>query len=538
MIANNVVALGSTFVFARELDDYGALGALIAYLLILAVVGQAMQVATAREGALGRLGNGEDLLATVVVWTRTLAIASVGLTVISIALQHPIADAVGVKKYPWAAAAGIPTACLWLELSILRGFLQGVGDLKSVGISLVAEQTARLIGGALLAAAWLGVTGAYLGSFISYVVMSIYCWRMLRRHVGATGPSRLGRAAYGLWTHIRRAWVPIAGLAVIAVLQNIDLVVAKHQFSKNTASAYASDAVAAKVLIWVAIGAGFYLVPEVTRLRAEGKDTRRVLVMSLGIVAVCAVPVLLIFAGIPHLLLTIAFSKKRATASGSLIVLGCAFAVLATTYLAVQYLLALRRTWFLVPLGLIAAAEPLILAQAPHRPAGFAIVILGVQAAAAVVAFLFALRREPPGAAVDRPPGGSRATGRGAGTGLEQVELGGRCLPGGSEGHHDQRLDLVLRVEPRIRLRLGLGLRFEARLRRGPERQQLRDPCEVGAEQHRGSTACRAPLPGGAAGRGGPPAVRPRAPPGARGAARSPWCRRAGASSRSCRACR
>ena len=64
MIANNVIALGSTFVFARELDDYGSLGALISYLLILAVVGQAMQVATAREGVLGHLGVGEDLLAT------------------------------------------------------------------------------------------------------------------------------------------------------------------------------------------------------------------------------------------------------------------------------------------------------------------------------------------------------------------------------------------------------------------------------------------------------------------------------------------
>ena len=396
MIANNVVALGSTFVFARELDDYGALGALIAYLLILAVVGQALQVATAREGALGRLGSGENLLATAVSWARALFVVSVVLTVASIALQHPIADAVGVKKYPWAAAVGIPTACLWLELSILRGFLQGVGDLRSVGISLVAEQTVRLVAGALLAAAWLGVTGAYLGSIVSYIAMSGYCWWALRRHLGVARAGDRRRAAFSLWTHIRRAWVPIAGLAIVAILQNIDLVVAKHQFPKNTASAYAATAVAAKVLVWVAIGAGFYLVPEVTRRRAEGKDTRRVLAMSLGILAVCAVPVLLIFAAVPHLLLSIAFSAKRATASGSLLVLGVAFAMLAATYLAVQYLLALRRTWFLVPLGLVAACEPIILAQAPHRPAGFAAVVLGVQLAAAAVAFAFALRGDSP----------------------------------------------------------------------------------------------------------------------------------------------
>ncbi len=58
MIANNVVALVSTFVFARELDDYGALSALVSYLLILLTVGYALQVAVAREGALGRFGTG------------------------------------------------------------------------------------------------------------------------------------------------------------------------------------------------------------------------------------------------------------------------------------------------------------------------------------------------------------------------------------------------------------------------------------------------------------------------------------------------
>ena len=72
MIANNVIALGSTVVFARLLTDYGSLAALISYFLILSVVGQAMQVATAREGVLGHLGVGHGLVATMRRWTRTL----------------------------------------------------------------------------------------------------------------------------------------------------------------------------------------------------------------------------------------------------------------------------------------------------------------------------------------------------------------------------------------------------------------------------------------------------------------------------------
>ena len=110
-------------------------------------------------------------------------------------------------------------------------------------------------------------------------------------------------ATLSLWEHVKRAWAPIAGLIVIAVLQNIDIIAAKHRFTTHIASSYGAVAVAAKVLIWVAMGAGFYLVPEVSRLRAAGEDPRPILARALGIVAVCAIPVLLIFGFASHLLI-------------------------------------------------------------------------------------------------------------------------------------------------------------------------------------------------------------------------------------------
>jgi O-antigen/teichoic acid export membrane protein len=478
MIANNVLGLVSTVVFAHELTDYGSLGALVSYLLILTVAGQAMQVATAREGVLGHLGRGHGLTATIRSWTGSMAVLTAVLTVGSVLLRQPIADAVGVGRYPWAAAVGLPAGCVYLEVSLLRGALQSVGDYRSVGLSLIGEQGSRLVAGAILAAG-LSVTGAFLGSLFSYVAMCAYCAAMLRRYAasyerqphrsalaGEPAPALVGvataielaagageavaaelppgagepvaaelppgagepvaaelppgagepvaaelaradgrrppagggrrRAAISLWQHVRSAWAPIAALAVVAVLQNIDIIAAKHQFSQRTATSYAAVAVAAKVLIWVAIGAGFYLVPEVSRRRAEGLDTRSVLLKSLGIIFVCAVPVLLIFGGAGHLLIASVFGKAKATASDSLLILGLAFTVLSTTYLAIQYMLALKRTRFLIGVGIVALAEPALLLNASHRPASFAAVVLGIQAAAAAVAFTLALRRDRP----------------------------------------------------------------------------------------------------------------------------------------------
>jgi O-antigen/teichoic acid export membrane protein len=400
MIANNVLALISSVVFARLLTNYGALAALVSYLVILTVGGQAVQVATAREGVLGHLGEGEELLATLERWARALAVFTLLATLVSILARQPIADAVGVPRQGWAAAAGIPAGCMYLGLCTLRGALQGIGDYRSVGLSLIGEQAARLVSGAILAAVGLGIAGAYIGSLISYVAMSAYCTFVLYRQLA--GPSyrrwRLRSAAPGVFGFGRHVWsaaVPITALAIIQLLQNIDLITAKHQFSDRVASSYAVAAVAGKVLIWVAMGASFYLVPETSRLRSEGRDARPVLLKSLGIVMVCAIPCMLIYAFGAHPLLAAVFGKDKAIASASLLPLGAAFTVLAATYLAVQYMLALKQIWFLPAIGLVAAIEPVLLLQAPKHPASFATVVLLVQLIGAAVAYLAALARRP-----------------------------------------------------------------------------------------------------------------------------------------------
>ena len=108
MIANNALALAATVIFARLIGDYGSLAALVAYLLILTVVGQAMQVATAREGVVGRLGSGEGLLATLRSWTRTMVLFTILVTACSILLRQPIADLVGVGTIPGRRPPGFP----------------------------------------------------------------------------------------------------------------------------------------------------------------------------------------------------------------------------------------------------------------------------------------------------------------------------------------------------------------------------------------------------------------------------------------------
>ena len=403
MIMTNVVALLTTIAFGRLLGvkGYGELAAILSTFIILSVPGAALQVATAREGALGRLGEGPQFATTLARWTKALLLLTAATAVVSIGLRAQIAGVIGVRQQ-WAAAAVPPGAVLWILLSVQRGALQASRAYMTVGLSMIAEQSARLILGAGLALGGLSVTGAYLGTPLAMAVTSIVLGVTLSRRLGAPDADSV---RHRLRTLTMSSQSAIVGLALIAVLQNIDVIVAQHRFDGQLAGTYAAAAVAAKVVVWVAIGIGFYLLPEAARKHAANEDARPVLFKALGLTAAVAAPCLLVYALFPELLLRLAFGPKYEGGARALFELGFAMALLSVCYLAVQLLLALRATRFLYLLGAIALAEPIVLLMLPGGGSinGFAATVLAIQAIAAVTSLAAAYRASaPPSGVPDR----------------------------------------------------------------------------------------------------------------------------------------
>jgi O-antigen/teichoic acid export membrane protein len=176
----------------------------------------------------------------------------------------------------------------------------------------------------------------------------------------------------------------VLALFLIAVLQNVDVIMVKRQIGGDAAGAYAAAAVAAKAVVWVAIGIGLYLLPEAARASRSGGDPRRVLVRALGVVGVVAVPMLLVYAVAPETVLRLAFGEDTVQAANALFVLACAMSLLAVSYLGVQYMLGLGRRAFLWALGAVAATEVALLGWTHLESlVSFATVVLAMQAVAA-----------------------------------------------------------------------------------------------------------------------------------------------------------
>jgi O-antigen/teichoic acid export membrane protein len=394
-LAANGIAVVFTIVFARLLgrDDYGALAALTSTFLIVSVPGYALQVAAARETARGRTGLVHDLGATLDRWTRRVLAVTAALALVGVLLRVPLAKAIGVEE-DWAAAAVLPTGGLWLLVSIQRGTLAGLGAYRQVGLSIIGEAGGRLVLGLLLAVAGLGTTGAYLGMPLALAAVAAALGVILARR---TAPGRADAAPWPLRELARSAAIPIAALVLIASLQNMDVIVVRHQFPDGPAGAYAAAAVAAKVVVWTAVGVGLYLLPEAARRVATGANARPVLVRALAVVGAIAAPALALFAVVPELVLRVGFGAEYQSAANALVLLGLAMSLLGFGYLAVQFLLAVGWSRFVVPLAAVTIAEPVLLLTLDVKSvAAFAAIVLAVQTAAATAMLVPSVRASVP----------------------------------------------------------------------------------------------------------------------------------------------
>jgi len=390
VIAANVIALVFTVVMARVLGatDYGSLAALMSAFIILMVPGSALQIAVAREvsaslaAADGRAGSG------VRRWVARLLLAAVGVAVAAVLLRGVLAAILNVDQ-EWAAAAVPVTAVLWMALSVERGALQGFQRYKLVAWSIIGEAAARLSCALLLVGAGGDVTGAFMATPLSFIAVGVVLAAPLAHHLPGDDGHPLRQLLAGAWT-------PVLALTLLFVLQEVHVIVVKHEADGDTAGAYAVAAVAAKAIVWVAVGLGMYLLPETARRWRGGEDARPILLRTLTLIAICAVPMVLIYAAAGDPLLGAVFGDDLTEASGALPWLGLAMALLACSYLSVQFLLAMHERAFVAVLAVAATAEVIVLLALGAHLTSIAIALFVIQLACAACVLTVSLRTRAP----------------------------------------------------------------------------------------------------------------------------------------------
>ncbi len=401
---NNAIQLVFVVVLTRLLgkDGYASLAALVAAFLILQVSGQSMQAAAARAMVRWTRSGHHAPYREVAAWTRQVLLLSGVVLVLGVVLRAPLAQLIGVDEHRGAAALLPVTGTLWLLVCLQRGALQGLRDFDAVATSIVLEAVFRL-GGALLFVGlgplvWADteVTGAFAAAPAAFALLAIGMDRRLRHaHLGDGEAEAAGDKPVPLRQLAQWELTVIVSLLLLAIMQNVDTILANREFEKAVAASYAAAAVAAKAVVWVAVGVALHLLPEATHRAVRGQDPHPVLRRALAFLALIGLPAIAIFAVIPGWLLTTAFGPEFDTASGALPLLGIAMLLLSITLMSVQYLSAIGRHRHLLPLFVLAAVEIGLLLRKDWSATEFAGIVLAAQAVAAATTLTMAWFTKP-----------------------------------------------------------------------------------------------------------------------------------------------
>ncbi len=395
VVASNVVTLLFTLVLARIVGagSFSDLAAMVSVFMIFALPGAALQISVAGEVESALVRGKAALGATVNMWMNTMAVITAAVAAGALVLRHDLASAIGGPSL--AAAATLPIGCLWLMLCVQRGALQGLRQTGLVGRSLALEATGRIALGALLGAVGLGVTGVFLGSAISMLVNWLVLDLTLRRRLGPiTEGWRHSADRPSLRSVLMASRAPLLALALVGLVQNVDVVVANHAHASDTAGSYAAASLVAKAFVWCALAVALYLLPEAARRRRNGTDSRPLLLGGLLIVAAPAIPLLFFCWLAAKPLMTLAFGSGYSHATGALLLLLLAAAAAAAVYLAVQYLIAFARWRFLALLALAAMHRAASARPFQGRPTHLALALVLSQLTLAVALVGISLRRE------------------------------------------------------------------------------------------------------------------------------------------------
>jgi O-antigen/teichoic acid export membrane protein len=339
----NLVVAATTLAVARLLNsrEYGTFIELVAVFYVLTMPGLALAIAVVRRmtDQLAQVGS-TALAGWVSGVRRKVYLACAAGFVVGAAVSEPIAHLLAIRS-TGGLVETFGAGALWTIACFERALLQARRAYPAYASNLVLEGILRCAVTLGAVGAGLGVPGAAAGLLISLPSAIGHAgWaehRLAAAPPPAPGEHPAKREPPGRARH--DALIALGALGLLAVLQNVDvLVLGRHDPASS--GSYGAVSVACKSLVLIAFVLAGFLLPEAATRRAVGHHAMTSLVVSLTFVAVPSALLILLAVADGHPLLSLAFGKRLAGASGAFTPLAIAMALLAASVVLTHYLLA------------------------------------------------------------------------------------------------------------------------------------------------------------------------------------------------------
>jgi O-antigen/teichoic acid export membrane protein len=393
----NAAGVILTIALARLLTphNYGILNQLTGLYLILSMPGSAVVVAVVRRVTVWHEDGTGHLVQR---WAGRVHRQCTLVVLVWAALMFTIGHAVAGllnQKSGIGVAAILTAAGFFVLLSIDRGLLQAHRAYRPLAANLVVEASIRVIAVVVLVAAGYGPSGAAVGVLIGEVAAAANArWASVRAWSGGGSPRLFDHASWlaalrpdhilGRGQRSVRRTVVLdlvvasVSLSMVAVLQNIDVLVVGRD-NPSHSGAYAAVSVTSKAIVFGAVVLGGYLLPEAAIRWRQGGHALRQLGVVLVLLAIPSVFLLAVAVAAPEQILQLVYHHAYTSAADALAPLVLAMILLSISVVLTMYLLAIGQRWVVFVLAGGAIVLTLAVLSVHGAPRATAFVDLAVQ---------------------------------------------------------------------------------------------------------------------------------------------------------------
>lgn len=281
--------------------------------------------------------------AVVLEFEKLALVVSIGIIILTLVFGSDLArffkfkDAWPFMVLVLGLAASVPLTFrgAYLRGKKLFGLASGTNLLAAGGKLLVAL---------LLVALGFGTVGAIWGIVIAqFGASGLALWWAARHGLRRPAGNYFVLPKFKLLKpELGYGLLVLVGSLLIVMQYSLDILIVKHYFDPHTAGLYAGIATVARIIFFLTASIAMVLMPMV-RLDNAPEDNRKLLVKSMLLLLVVALPVLLLFIAMPERVVQLLMGQTYIGLAGLLPALSAAMFIISALNIIVSYHLALRR---------------------------------------------------------------------------------------------------------------------------------------------------------------------------------------------------
>ena len=328
--------------------QYGEMTALMSFLMIISVAGNAILTITMRYSSQLYAENKFRALKRLLsFFTKYIYILSFAVILICLVLIKPIANYFSIENL---IPILIAFSSLIFGLVVLanKGFLQGTQRFSAVSFIGAIEMALRLTLGIILVKVGFQVSGALaavvLATAISYFITF---WPINSLFKKAKIDKTETDFRFDKKEIVGYSWPTLITSVLLIVAMNIDIILVKHYFPAFDAGVYAAISTIAKIILYITAPVISVMFPMISEKTTKGGKHYLIFLLSLLMVAVGSFLILGVYIIAPAKIISILYGSSYISFFYLLPEIGMVFLLYSLINLVVNYYMVIKNFVFI-----------------------------------------------------------------------------------------------------------------------------------------------------------------------------------------------